>query len=168
MNRINKELFDKAIALGLCTQGQANWQESKNPQELIDMFKSGLEFCFKHHFPTNKYIKRNFKKELLQENNVYVDDEFYTENPKSDCVILGKCDGKLLFNGFAVRDVYINDDSDVEIQASGLSKIFVNVYGNTKVHLVQKESSKIFVYRYGDDSVISYSGNVIIKDRTAQ
>ncbi|MGJ7024911.1 hypothetical protein [Petrimonas sulfuriphila] len=159
---VNKELRKQAIEFGLCQNWQKMWTSDKSPQKLIDMYKRGIDFCFESGYPANEFIISNFDNELLDKNNLFVDTEFYKVNPENDCVVLGKSSGKLIFGGFAVRDIYIKDDSELEIEASGSSKIFVNVYGNAKVHVIQKELATVNVYRHGECS-ISYSGNVVVR-----
>lgn len=163
MNTINKELRDRAVSLGLCDKWQKSWVKDKSPQQLIDMFKKGIDFCFETGFPDNDFIKENISKEILKKNNMFVDEEFYKANPENDCVILGNSQGKLTFDGYAVRDIYVNGDADVEIEAKDFSKIFVNVYGNSQVCLLQKGCSSVNVYRHGDNN-ITYTGEVNIRE----
>lgn len=162
MDAVNKELKERAISLGLCSMWQKNWTGDKTPQELIDMYKKGIDFCFESGYPENEYIKRNFDKEILHSNNLYVDEEFYQSNPENDCVILDS-QGKLVFDGYSVRDIYINGDSDVEIEVKDLARIFVNVYGNSRVSVSQRGGSTVHVYRHGDNRVL-YTGSVVVRD----
>jgi len=163
MNAINKELRDRAVSLGLCTKWQKNWMKDKSPQELIDMYKKGIDFCFETGYPDNDFIKKNFSQEILDENNMFVDEEFYKTNPGNDCVVLGESKGKLTFDSFAVKDIYVNDTSDVEIETKGFAKIFVNVYGDADVLLTQKDCSTIHVYKHGTGKIL-YTGNVFVRN----
>ncbi len=161
MNKVNKELRNKAVSLGLCDTWQKKWMKDKTPQQLIDMYKKGIDFCLESNYPDNKFIKENFTKDILSENNMFVDEDFYVLNPENDCVILGESQGKLIFDGYAVRDIYINGNADVEIEASGFAKIFVNVYDDAQVVVTQKKNSVIHVYKHGTGEVLSV-GNVTI------
>lgn len=161
MNKVNKELRNKAVSLGLCDTWQKKWMKDKTPQQLIDMYKKGIDFCLESNYPDNKFIKENFTKDILSKNNMFVDEDFYVLNPENDCVILGESQGKLIFDGYAVRDIYINGNADVEIEASGFAKIFVNVYDDAQVVVTQKKNSVIHVYKHGTGEVLSV-GNVTI------
>lgn len=161
MNKVNKELRNKAVSLGLCDTWQKRWMKDKTPQQLIDMYKKGIDFCLESNYPDNKFIKENFTKDILSKNNMFVDEDFYVLNPENDCVILGESQGKLIFDGYAVRDIYINGNADVEIEASDFAKIFVNVYDDAQVVVTQKKNSVIHVYKHGTGEVLSV-GNVTI------
>ena len=161
MNKVNKELRDKAVSLGLCGTWQEKWMKDKTPQQLINMYKKGIDFCLQSKYPDNKFIKENFTKDILSKNNMFVDEDFYVLNPENDCVILGESQGKLIFDGYAVRDIYINGNADVEIEASDFAKIFVNVYDDAQVVVTQKSNSAIHVYKHGTGEVLSV-GNVTI------
>lgn len=161
MNKVNKELRNKAVSLGLCDTWQKKWVKDKTPQQLIDMYKKGIDFCLESNYPDNKFIKENFTKQILSKNNIFVDEDFYVLNPENDCVILGESQGKLIFDGYAVRDIYINGNADVEIEASDFAKIFVNVYDDAQVVVTQKKNSAIHVYKHGTGEVLSV-GNVTI------
>jgi hypothetical protein len=161
MNKVNKELRNKAVSLGLCDTWQKKWVKDKTPQQLIDMYKKGIDFCLESNYPDNKFIKENFTKDILSKNNMFVDEDFYVLNPENDCVILGESQGKLIFDGYAVRDIYINGNADVEIEASDFAKIFVNVYDDAQVVVTQKKNSVIHVYKHGTGEILSV-GNVTI------
>jgi hypothetical protein len=161
MNKVNKELRNKAVSLGLCDTWQKKWMKDKTPQQLIDMYKKGIDFCLESNYPDNKFIKENFTKDILSKNNMFVDEDFYVLNPENDCVILGESQGKLIFDGYAVRDIYINGNADVEIEASDFAKIFVNVYDDAQVVVTQKKNSVIHVYKHGTGEILSV-GNVTI------
>lgn len=161
MNKVNKELRNKAVSLGLCDTWQKKWMKDKTPQQLIDMYKKGIDFCLESNYPDNKFIKENFTKDILSKNNMFVDEDFYVLNPENDCVILGESQGKLIFDGYVVRDIYINGNADVEIEASDFAKIFVNVYDDAQVVVTQKKNSVIHVYKHGTGEVLSV-GNVTI------
>jgi hypothetical protein len=125
------------------------------------MYKKGIDFCLESNYPDNKFIKENFTKDILSKNNMFVDEDFYVLNPENDCVILGESQGKLIFDGYAVRDIYINGNADVEIEASDFAKIFVNVYDDAQVVVTQKKNSVIHVYKHGTGEILSV-GNVTI------
>ncbi|MEB3372651.1 hypothetical protein SFC43_01550 [Bacteroides sp. CR5/BHMF/2] len=47
MDKLNKDLRDKAILYGLCEQWTNDWSENRNKQELIEMWLRGLilQYC---------------------------------------------------------------------------------------------------------------------------
>ena len=160
---IGEELKGKAVSLGLCEDWTKDWKNSHSPQELIDKYISGLDFCIEHDFPSVEYIRKNFTKGLLEENNLFVDSEFDIENSQKICVINGNSNGKISFSGLSTCDLYVRHESSVEISASGLSKIFVSVYDKAKVNIKQSGYAKVYVYLHSDDCEIKKEGDIMIR-----
>ena len=163
IKEINIELRRQARQLGLCDKWFNEWDLNSGYQELIDKYKKGIDFAMEHNFPSNEFIVENIDKEILEKNNIYVNTEFYEYNPKSDCVVLDS-EGKLIFGGFAVRDIYINGESDVEIEAADNSKIFVTIYNGASVHIIQRGLADIHVYNYGHGK-ITFEGKVHVEKK---
>ena len=143
---INKELRDKAVSLGLCSQWKSDWEDNKSLQELINMYKKGVDFCFENNYPTNEFMTTYIEPPLLDGNNIFIDCEFNKKNPENDCIVLGDSKGELKFDKFAVRDIYIKDAAELNVIAEGFAKIFVNVYGNAKVKVSESECAKVKVF----------------------
>ena len=66
-NKLSEELKSQAIGLGLCEQWTNSWG-NPSEQELINKFLHGIDFCIKHDYPTNEYIKKNFDKDGNRKN----------------------------------------------------------------------------------------------------
>ena len=48
MDKLNKDLRDKAILYGLCEQWTNDWSENRNKQELIEMWLRGIDLSLIH------------------------------------------------------------------------------------------------------------------------
>ena len=59
MDKLNKDLRDKAILYGLCEQWTNDWSENRNKQELIEMWLRGIDFAILHNYPTNMLFPFN-------------------------------------------------------------------------------------------------------------
>lgn len=163
MDILNKTLKERAILFGLCEQWQGEWASDRDKLELIDMYKRGIDFCFKNQYPSNEFIKDNFDRQLLIENAMFIDESVDEFNSISPCILLGSSTGKLSFDKFSSCDIYMRDNVDIEISAKGFSRISINVYSSSKVHIVQDGMAKVYVYKHGDDCEISAQGEVMIR-----
>ena len=153
-------LKQQAVGLGLCTQWQDEWGQPSDI-ELIQKYIRGIDFCIKHNFPSNEYIKRNVDVELLHLNGIFVDEtiNISRNNPQKILILNGMCVGSIDVDGFSIRTIYIRGDSCINITAKGFSRTFIRVYDNARVNVIANGGAKAFVYRHGGN--ISGSGYVL-------
>ena len=159
---IGKQLKSQAESLGACEKG-LNGLDRLNEQELINRYVHFIDFVIENNFPSNEFIKENFDKSLLEHNNIYVDAEFERRNARQVVVIEGNSNGVLLFDGMTTSDVYIRHDSEVTIDCSRLSKIFISVYDNAKIHVTQRDGASVYVYLHGENCSVESDGEVMIR-----
>jgi hypothetical protein len=159
---IGKQLKSQAESLGACEKG-LNGLDRLNEQELINRYVHFIDFVIENNFPSNEFIKDNFDKSLLEHNNIYVDAEFERRNARQVVVIQGESKGVLLFDGMTTSDVYIRHDSEVTIDCSRLSKIFISVYDNAKIHVTQRDGASVYVYLHGENCSVESDGEVMIR-----
>lgn len=155
-------LKSQAIGLGLCQQWTDGWGKC-NEQELINRFLHGIDFCIKHDWPSNEYIKKNFDRETLHRNNIYVDEDVQRRNPRQIVVIQGRSTGTVLYDGYTVADVYVRHDSEVTIDCSRMSKVFISVYDRAKVNVIQKDGASVYVYLHGEGCSVNADGDVMMR-----
>lgn len=159
---IGKQLKSQAERLGACEKG-LNGLEKLNEQELINRYVHFIDFAIDANWPSNEFIKENFEKSLLEHNNVYVDAEFERRNARQVVVIQGSSNGQLLYDGMTTADVYVRHNSEVTIDCSRLSKIFISVYDNAKVNVTQRDGAAVYVYLHGENCSIESDGEVMIR-----
>lgn len=159
---IGKQLKSQAESLGACEKG-LNGLEKLNEHELINRYIHFIDFAIDVNWPSNEFIKENFDKSLLEHNNIYVDAEFERRNARQVVVIQGESKGVLLFDGYTCSDVYIRHDSEVTIDCSRLSKIFISVYDNAKIHVTQRDGASVYVYLHGENCSVESDGEVMIR-----
>lgn len=159
---IGKQLKSQAESLGACEKG-LNGLEKLNEHELINRYIHFIDFAIDVNWPSNEFIKENFDKSLLEHNNIYVDAEFERRNARQVVVIQGESKGVLLFDGLTTSDVYIRHDSEVTIDCSRLSKIFISVYDNAKIHVTQRDGASVYVYLHGENCSVESDGEVMIR-----
>lgn len=160
---IGKQLKSQAEELGACQQGLDNL-ERLNEQELINRFIHFIDFIVdKKDFPSNDFIKKNFDRALLEHNNIFVDSVIEKRNARQVVVIQGKSTGNLFFDGYVTSDLYIRHDSEVTIDCSRMSKIFISVYDNAKIKVTQRGAASAYVYLHGNNCSAETEGDVMTR-----
>lgn len=159
---IGKQLKSQAERLGACKDGTQGL-EKLNEQGLINRYIHFIDYASKVGFPSNEFIKENFDKALLEHNNIYVDAEFERRNARQVVVVQGKSNGVLLYDGYTVADVYIRDSSEVTIDCTRMSKVFINVFNSANVRVIQRDGASVYVFRHGDKCSIYTEGEVMQK-----
>lgn len=160
---LSKLLNKEAKHLGACERGLENL-DSLNEQELINRYLHFIEFAIDKQWPTNDFIKKHFDRELLHKNNIFIDEFISRRNPRHIVVVQGKSSGELLYDGFTTSDIYVRHDSDVSIDCSRMSKVFISVYDNAKVKVVQREGSSVYVYKHSESCKVEPLGDVLIRE----
>jgi hypothetical protein len=92
-----------------------------------------------------------------------VDAEFERRNARQVVVIQGSSNGQLLYDGMTTADVYVRHNSEVTIDCSRLSKIFISVYDNAKVNATQRDGAAVYVYLHGENCSVESDGDVMIR-----
>lgn len=161
-NNIGKKLKLQAESLGACEKGLDNL-EKLDEQELINRYVHFIDFAVETNFPSNEFIKDNFDKALLEHNNIYVDSEFERRNARQIVVVQGNSNGMLLYDGYTTADIYVRHDSEVTIDCSRLSKVFISVYDNARVKVTQRGGASVYVYLHGDGCSVESDGDVMTR-----
>lgn len=147
MNRLNSELRSEAVRMGLCAAWQRDWMSDKSQQELIEMWKRGLDFGILHDYPSTDFIKDNFDRALLNRNLVFVDEYIrMNDAPSGIYVINGNCTGLIEFAPWSVATVYVRHTSVLKIVAGPFAKVFVRVYDVARIEATEGDSSMIRTY----------------------
>lgn len=159
---IGNKLKLQAESLGACEKG-LDRLEKLNEQELVNRYLHFIDFAIERDFPSNEFIKKNFDRNVLERNNVYVDAKFERRNARQIVVVQGGSKGCLLYDGYTAADVYVRHESEVIIDCSRLSKVFISVYDNAKVKVVQRDGASVYVYLHGDGCEVSSEGDVMLR-----
>lgn len=161
-NNLGKKLKSQAEMLGACDKGLDNL-ERLNEQELVNRYIHFIEFAIDKNFPSNEFIKENFDRSLLEHNNIYVDSVIERRNARQVVVVQGSSSGVLLYDGYTTADVYVRHDSEIIIDCSRMSKVFISVYDNAKVKVLQRDGASVYVYAKSKDCTIETDGEVMVR-----
>lgn len=147
MNKLNEELRSEAVKKGLCAKWQSDWADNKTPQELIEMYKRGIDFGIANQYPSNEYIKANFDRELLNRNLVFVDEDIdLTDAPSGVYILNGECSGTIHVAPWSVATLYLRHDTNVQIEAGDFARVFIRLYDNSNATVSAAENAIVKVY----------------------
>lgn len=156
-NRLSETLKLTAISLGLCEEWTREWKPC-DQQELIKKYLRGIDFCIKHNYPTPEFITSNFDDKLLEFNGIYVGKKVVVDNAKGMYVFRGDTHGEFTFPSFGAGEIYLCENSTLKLTANPLSKVFINMYGDSKATIETLPGSKVYVYTHGEGCKVEFSG----------
>lgn len=163
MNELNKELKQQAVALGLCDSWQNNWRKDWTQEKMVEMMFRGLDFCLKHHWPSNDYIIKHFERDFCRRNNVFVNDKYSKVNPKQS-LILGTSEITLRYNTWNYGNIHVRDNSSVNLTARNGSFVIVHLYESAQLKAEQFDKAKIVIVKHSDKVKIISSKAIKIRE----
>jgi hypothetical protein len=163
--KLNKTLKEDARALGICDRFYDSWGKKETLQQLVEKYLQGIDFCMKHDYPKLDFIREHFPKDLLAENNIFLDCCIDASNLMT-AVSLGNAIGCIRYDSMHTGNIYVKHFSEVTVEVIRGAKVFIEVYDNSILHVKVDKNSKAFVYWHG--GAIYHEGNVTIRDKRQQ
>lgn len=161
MKHIAVELARQAKKKGICKQWYHDLKETEETEKLIDLYLRGIDFCLSNDYPTNDYIRANFKGKM-EPYGIHLD-EALNEVNKKKVIALGICTGKIEASGFIVSEVFVKHNSELEITASENSFVMVDIFDNSVISIVASGNAKVCINRYGGMIEVKESENAMVK-----
>lgn len=160
--QLNNTLREEARFLGLCDEWYGAWREY-SLDELAQRMYKGIDFCLKHHWPSNEFIKKNFNRDFLREHGVFVDDEYSVCNVRNS-LVLGGSKIRYRYSGNYYGNIRVRDLSLVEITARGNGLVIVHLFERACVRVEQLEKAKVTIIKHSPKVLINATDNVAIKE----
>ena len=155
---LNKTLREEARFLGLCDEWYNAWKDYSE-DELVDRMYKGIDFVLKHHWPTNDFIKKNFKQEFLRSHGVFVDDTYSACNTQ-ESLVLGHSDIRYRYSGRYCGIINLRDNSTAYITARGDGLVIVHMLDNATVKVEQSEKARVAVIKHSHNVSVEVSPGV--------
>lgn len=163
---LNKAMKAEAKSLGLCDKWYEEWSDNTSVDDLLKKYIQGIDFVIDKGFPDDATLKK-YAGDRLHRFGIYIDEEIDDEaDNEPTLVVNGKCEGVVTYNGFAAGNVYLRGDSDLTVMVYNSAKVFVEVYDNARLQVINDGISKCFVYRHGGR--IETVGKVMVRDKTKE
>ena len=162
MESTSQALKAEAIRLGLCEKWTSEWVDGLTQQDLIDRFVKGYDFCVKHNFPDNDYVRNHFSRELLHKNNIYISEDVRLYNVVGNVILHGECKGKIIETGASAVVIYARHNTHINVGVGDASRVFLHLYDNASAIVAQLMSGRVTVFLHGDGCKVEHKGNVKI------
>lgn len=160
IKELNKTLREEGRFLGMCDEFYNEKWDYSQDQLVKKMFK-GIDFCLKHHWPTNEFITKNFTKELLRENGVFVDDKYSICNVQ-DSLVLGGSSIKYRYSGRYYGNIRVRDTSIAHVLARGDGLVIIHLFEKACATVRKTDNAKVSIIKHSPDVLISADEGVRI------
>ena len=163
MDKLNNQLREKAISLGLCANWQGMWTENWDNDKLADMMYKGIDFCIKNRYPSKEFFLENFDLGFLRRRCIFVNDKRSTNNP-AQSLILGRSDIKVRYNGYGSGVIFALDNTSVTITAKNRSFVIVHAFDNAVIKAEKFDVAKIVVLKHSPNVIVIAGKDVDVKE----
>lgn len=124
----NIALREMASEKGLCEKWYGEWGDDSTLDECAERFVRGLDFCIDKDYPPLDFVRRNIPREVLHRHGIFLDEDVCKFLDNGIYVFMGECTGKIYVAPFKAITVYLLHDSDIDIVADGLARVYVSTY----------------------------------------
>ncbi|WP_114937579.1 hypothetical protein [Mucilaginibacter endophyticus] len=163
MDKLGQYILKKAKIAGICDEWAGLVGSTDSVDELLQLYKKGIDFCLEKNFPSNKDLLRLGGNRLTL-HGIYIDKDV-TACKGDFIVLLGGSSAKVEIDGYEASQLFVKhsskakisvydnafvvidcfDNAVLDITASGNSKVMVNVYQYAQVTHNAKDNSIIKV-----------------------
>jgi hypothetical protein len=145
--KLSKELAKQAKKFKICREWYDELKSLDNKKAMVAMYVKGIDFCLSNDYPSNEFIRANFKG-VMEEYGVFLDDDVALTNVER-CVALGKVKGCVEINGFNVCEVFAKHNSELTVVAKGNAFVMIDMFDDAVISVCAEDRSRVCVNRYG-------------------
>lgn len=161
VRKLSRELKESAIQKGMCDKGIIGWLDYESLDDLCEHYREGIEFILNHPgWPSNSWLIENVGRDILHRHGIYINDNAVITKP-SFLVFNGACNCDVVADGFSTPELYVRDNSVIDITLTDVAIAHVNVYDDSRVAIHCDEYATCYVYQYGGS--VKGDGNGAIK-----
>lgn len=150
--KIAKELAKEAKRKGICESWHDDLKKlGDNKKAMVAMYVKGIDFCLSNDFPSNEYIRENFKG-IMEDFGVFLDDTINLVNYRR-CIALGRTNGRVEIASYGVCEVFAKHDSELRIIAKDNAFVEIDIFDNAVVYVHAQDRAKVHINRYGGNII---------------
>ena len=159
------ECKEMAIGYGLCQQWTEEWADNSSYDEILHKYVKGIDFCLKHNIAPNDDYVKEFGYVTLHRNGIYYNESVDTVVNERFLSLSGHCTGTIDMNDGMPSEIYVRHTSEITLNVSNGSKVWLNLLDYTKVKIECDRFSKVFVHNYGEGEVEGEGTGISYKER---
>ena len=167
-------LRNDARRLGLCDKWFGEWKDNTSKQELINMYKRGIDFAIERRWPAKQFILHHFPQELLRQNGILVDDirSYPVRDPSTrrlvylkNFVLIGNSSTVIRYTFRPhMCNVWAMDSSHVKVEVKYGAFILIHLFDNATADVMTDLASTCTVIRHSANTTVSREGCVTVKE----
>ncbi len=146
--KLREQLVNVGKHFNACAEGIAELALSTTKEEIAQCFIEYIDFCLANDYPSNSFLKRNFRQEL-EDIGIYIDRTITLKNGKK-IVFLGECFGNVDMDDYSVTMIWVKHESKVNIKARGNARIMVDALDHADIVVDASEGASVTVNLYGN------------------
>ena len=168
------KLREDARRIGLCDEWYGRWKDSTSKEELVWLYKRGLDFCIKNRWPSISFIKQHFTQEFLRNHGILIDDirSYPIRNAETrrlhyikEFVLWGRSQAIIRYSFRPhMCNVWACDNSHVKAYVKYGAFIMIHLFDNATADVKTDLVSKVTVIRHSMKTKVKKEGIVTIKD----
>jgi hypothetical protein len=159
--KLNNALAKEAKKHGICEDWYLELKNENNIDSMLDMYVKGIDFCLSNDYPSNDFIRKNFKGKM-ETHGIHLDEMLnIVSQPK--VIALGNCFGTVETNDFEACEIYLKHNSEIVVMASRNSFVMIDIFDDSKLTVFAYDNSKVCINRYGGQVIQTANQNASIK-----
>ena len=159
--KISNELAKEAKKKGICQDWYLELKNETNIDSLLKMYVKGIDFCLSNDYPSNDYIRKNFKGKM-EAHGIHLDENLNEANSHK-VIALGECTGNVEINEFNVCEIFLKHKSKINVNATKNAFVMIDMFDDTLLTLTANGNAKVCINHYGGVFELIKSENAIIK-----
>jgi hypothetical protein len=160
--KISKVLAKEAQKKGICESWYKELRTLEDKQAMLAMYVKGIDFCLSQDYPSNDFIRANFKG-MMESFGIFLDDNINIVNFRR-CIALGNTKGRVEVGSYGICEIFAKHESNLAINVKNNAFVEIDVFDNSVVHVHAQDCAKVHINRYeGGKVTTDTSGNAVIK-----
>lgn len=160
--KIAKELAKEANRKGICKPWYKELKTLEDKRAMVAMYVKGIDFCLSNDYPSNEYIRTNFKG-MMEGFGVFLDDNINIVNFRR-CIALGNTKGRVEISSFGVSEIFAKHDSELAVIAKDDAFVMIDLFDDAVLHIHAQDRAKVCINRYDGGKVTTDTiGEAVIK-----
>ena len=146
---------------GICEDWYLQLKNEKDVDSMLEMAIKGIDFCLSNDFPSNDFIRKNFKGKM-EHYGIHLDEVLNLVSEKK-VVALGACTGIIEVKDYDVCEVFVKHNSKVKIMANENAFVMVDLFDGAEIEVYSDDNATVCINRYGGTIIDKSQGESRIK-----
>lgn len=158
MNELNQRVYDLAKMHNAC-EPSLMIIPSLTTEGLLELFMDKIDYSLCSDFLNAGFLKNNATKDQLNDAGIFVNEASVVRVDEPKSVFIGKTNGCVMSTEFSSVQLFIKDNSLIDLDAIENSFTVIDCFDNSRLHIIAKDNANVYVSIYGQSQVTYESHN---------